>query len=75
MGHQGVTTDANGWNVGVNVDGGGAKDGPDTFVVYATGGSNERHRSHRIAEVVEVKGGRQIHVYNSTGRIVARYVV
>ena len=76
LGHRGITTNANGWNVGVNVDGGGAKDGPDSFTVYATGGSHARKHPHRIAEVVAVKGGRrQVHVYNSTGRVVARYTV
>ena len=75
LGHRSITTNANGWNVGVNVDGGGAKDGGDDFTVWATGGSHQRKRSHLIAEVVEIKGGRQVTVYNSKGRAVARYVV
>lgn len=79
LGHRSITTNANGWNVGVNVDGGGLKDGGDEFTVWATGGSHDRKRSHLIAEVVEVKGlgvnKRQVTVYNGKGSVVARYVV
>ena len=76
LGHRFIETAANGWNVGVNVDGGIGPDDCNTFDVYATGGSNQRSRSHRIAKVVEVKGGKsQVTVYNSKGRAVARYVV
>ena len=65
-------TDANGWDIGVNVDGG--TQGPeDHFTVYATGGSNESSRSVRIATVEHVEGVRWITVYNGKGKAVARY--
>jgi hypothetical protein len=59
LGHHGITTDANGWDCGVNVDGG--KFGSDDhFTIYATGGSNESRRSHKIAMVEEIDGAEYI---------------
>jgi|TARA_R110000822_G_scaffold164199_1_gene304525 hypothetical protein len=87
LGHRGITTDANGWDLGVNVDGGIGRDthNPaltvDEFTVYATGGSSEERHSHKIAEVSEVIGAddrqtrRQITLYDAAGKVVAEYTV
>jgi hypothetical protein len=87
LGHSGITTDANGWLLGVNVDGGKGRDthNPaltvDEFTVYATGGSKEKKHSHKIAEVNEVIGAddrqirRQITLYDAAGKVVAEYTV
>ena len=69
LGERYIMTDANGWNLGVNVDGGDN----DRFNVFATGGSNESRDSHRIAEVAEVDGERIITLFKF-GKIVAQFV-
>jgi hypothetical protein len=85
-GPRSITTDANGWNLGVNVDGGtyGSTGGPhpnslDCFSVYATGGSNESRRSHLIARVEQVPnedGGidRRITLFGVKGQVVEVYI-
>ena len=80
LGHRYITTDTNGWNLGVNVDGGaGTADAPgDHFTVYATGGSSESRRSHAIARVEEVPnedGGtdRRITLFGVKGEVVEVY--
>ena len=84
LGHRYITTDTNGWNLGVNVDGGPGRDvdhpqiGIDHFTVYVTGGSNESSRSHRIAQVEEIvaeDGGidRQVTLYDREGRTLMVY--
>ena len=63
LGHHYITTDANGWNLGVNVDGGSyevAQSNGDHFTVYATGGSTESRRSHKVAMVEEIDGAEYI---------------
>jgi len=72
LGHRHITTDTNGWNCGVNVDGGAYGGSNDRFNVYATGGSNESRESHRIAEVAEVDGERVITLFK-LGKIVAQF--
>jgi hypothetical protein len=83
LGHRSITTDANGWNLGVNVDGGAfdvgrSEIGGDHFTVYATGGSTESRRSHAIARVEEVPnedGGtdRRITLFGVKGEVVEVY--
>ena len=81
LGHRHITTDANGWDCGVNVDGGNYGADHDRFEVYATGGSSEERHSHKIAEVSEVIGAddrqtrRQITLYDAAGKVVAEYTV
>jgi hypothetical protein len=86
LGHHYITTDTNGWNLGVNVDGGPSRDldhpqiGIDRFTVYVTGGSHESSRRHRIAQVEEIvaeDGGidRQVTVYDREGRILMKYTI
>jgi hypothetical protein len=83
LGHRFITTDTNGWNLGVNVDGGA---GPaiyaeeDHFTVYATGGSNESRQSHMIARVEEVTNedlslDRRITLFGARGEVVGVYTV
>ena len=72
LGHHGITTDANGWELGVNVDG-GSFGGSDHFTIYATGGSNERHRSHKVATVEEIDGARRITLFDREGNTVMEY--
>ena len=78
-----ITTDADGGNLGVNVDGGA---GPaiyadeDHFTVYATGGSNESRQSHMIARVEEVTNedlslDRRITLFGASGEVVGVYTV
>ena len=76
LGLRHITTDANGWHVGVNVDGGGdrVKTDDDHFTIYATGGSNESHGSLKIAEVAEIDGERRITLFDAEGHIVAQFV-
>ena len=74
LGHRSITTDANGWNCGVNVDGGNYGADHDRFEVYATGGSNESRTSLRIAEVAEIDGERHITLFDAEGHIVAQFV-
>ena len=73
LGERYIMTDANGWNLGVNVDGGAYGGDNDRFNVFATGGSNESRDSHRIAEVAEVDGERIITLFKF-GKIVAQFV-
>ena len=86
LGHRHITTDANGWNCGVNVDGGAARDatrpeiGVDQFTVFATGGSSESSSSHQIARVEQVvneSGGfsRQVTLFDAKGKVVEVYTV
>ena len=88
LGHRHITTDANGWNCGVNVDGGAARDatrpeiGVDQFTVFATGGSSESSSSHQIARVKEVRKGnrqsgfvRQVTLFDAKGKVVEVYTV
>ena len=84
LGRDYITTNANGWSCGVNVDG-----GPGTssftaaqFTVYATGGSDDgekSRKSHRIAEVKEVREGdrfvRQVTLFAAKGKVVEVYTV
>ena len=73
LGHRSITTDANGWNLGVNVAGGTYGGDNDRFTVYATGGSSASSASFRIAEVAEVEGERVITLFDVTGHILAQY--
>ncbi len=75
LGHDGVTTNANGWNAGVRVEGGKIADHDDSFHVYATGGSHGLKHPHRIAHVVEVNGKLRVSLYNSKGTIVTEYTL
>ena len=83
LGHRSITTDTNGWNLGVNVDGGAGPAGyseEDHFSVYATGGSKESLRSHLIARVEEIlneDGGmdRRITLFGPKGQVVEVYIV
>jgi len=79
IGHRSITTDANGWDLGVNVDGGALFSG-DHFTVYATGGSTESHRSHKIAIVEEIDRSvgtrvRRITLFDREGNTVMVYTV
>ena len=67
LGHRHITTTANGWDLGVNVDGDQVRrldddqvTYDDHFAVYATGGSSGSSRSHKIATVEEVDGAEYI---------------
>ena len=76
-GPRSITTDANGWNLGVNVDGGSyevAQSNGDHFTVYATGGSTESRRSHKIATVEEANGERRITLFDAKGKAIVEYV-
>ena len=67
LGHHGITTDANGWDVGVKVEGGKLGDA-DSFDIYATGGSNESHYRHRVATVkTGPDGQRSVTIYGPLG--------
>lgn len=71
LGHDGITTEANGWELGVQVKGSkvyGDKD--DCFTVYATRGSNAHHERQRIAEVAGVDGQRRITLFGKDGEVV-----
>ena len=86
LGERYIMTDANGWNSGVNVDGGPAIDNTrqpevstDQFTVYATGGSKDEQGSHMIARVKEVREGnsfvRQVTLFDAKGKVVEVYTV
>ena len=84
LGRDYITTDANGWSCGVNVDGGPGTSSftADQFTVYATGGSDDgekSRKSHRIAEVTEVVEGdrfvRQGTLFDAKGKVVEVYTV
>ena len=89
LGRDYITTNANGWSCGVNVDGGPARDvndqresTRDQFTVFATGGSDDgekSRKSHRIAEVKEVREGdrfvRQVTLFDAKGKVVEVYTV
>jgi hypothetical protein len=77
LGHHYITTDADGWSLGVNVDGGSyevAESNGDHFTIYATGGSTERRRSHKIATVEEANGERRITLFDAKGKAIVEYV-
>ena len=81
--HRHITTDANGQDCGVNVDG-GTFGSDDHFTIYATGGSNESRRSHKVAMVEEIDGAeyiggpparmRRITLFDREGNTVMEYV-
>ena len=67
-----LTTDTDGQNCGVTVDGGAFGGDNNRFNVYATGGSEESRESHRIAEVADIDGERVITLFK-LGKIVAQF--
>ena len=84
LGRDYITTNANGWSCGVNVDGGPGTSSftADPFPVSATGGSDDgekSRKSHRIAEVKEVREGdrfvRQVTLFDAKGKVVEVYTV